>query len=75
MAIARPPSDIRFADTPQYAMAMSASPMEIGTEISTRKVARKLTRNSINTITINTKASSKAFETVVTAWSTRLAWS
>ena len=75
MAMASPPRDMRLADTPQWAMAMRARPMDMGTEMSTRKVARRLSRNSMSTTTMSTKASSRALATVCTAWSTSSAWS
>ena len=49
------------------------SGLEIGTEISTRNVARMFIKNNIKTTTINTNASSKAVLTVVTACLTKSA--
>ena len=51
--------------------AINARPIEIGTESNTRMLARRFTRNSISTMMIRTKASSKAVLTVLTAWFTR----
>ena len=67
IAIARPPSDIRLAETPQYAMTVSARPIESGIEIKTSTVARKFIRNTNSTMTIRTNACSSAVETVLTA--------
>ena len=38
--IAKPPRDMRFAETSQWAMATNARPIEIGTDMSTSRVAR-----------------------------------
>ena len=67
MAMASPPRDIRFADTFQYAIPINARPIEMGTEISTRSIARRFIKNRVRMITIKTKACKSARVTVATA--------
>lgn len=67
IATAIPPSDIKLADTPSHAITTSAMAIEIGIEMSTRKVALRFIKNSASTTTIKINASAKASTTVCTA--------
>ena len=75
IAIARPPSDIKFAEIPNHAISMSAAKIEIGTESKTINAARTFIRKTRRTMMIRTKASISASVTVETAFVIKSAWS
>ncbi len=75
IATARPPSDIKLAETLSHTIIIKAIAMAIGMDMSTNNVARRFIRNRASTTTIKIKARVSAFTTVFTALVIRSAWS
>ena len=70
-AIAKPPRLIRLADMPASRIMMKVANAASGSTTATATAARTLPRKAPSSTSTMTVASSNAFETVPTAFSTR----
>ena len=70
MAIARPPSDIRLADSPHWCMSTKVASADSGRIKATTRAARRLPKSSSNSTSTRAMASARALLTVPTARST-----